>query len=183
MKDRRFEKKIEISERWFSDVYLTRVFKCWLCKIPVIYFRLVSISKMYIIEQSILVQKIIADGCIVNVVIRYALNWFIGNIAYFCWKCWFSEICHNTIDLRNFLFGNYLSPPSYPLRHILNSLSFRQIFSSRPTKAHLGWKTNNDYIFLSRSDKTLKIELVIICKNALALVYSFFLSPSHSYPV
>ena len=29
---------------------------------------------MYIIEQSILVQKIIADGCIVNVNIRYALN-------------------------------------------------------------------------------------------------------------
>ena len=108
------KKKIEISERWFSDVYLTRVFKCWLCKIPVIYVRLVSIWKMYIIEQSILVQKIIADGCIVNVVIRYALNWFIGNIAYFCWKCWFSEICHNTIDLRNFLFSNYLSPHPTP---------------------------------------------------------------------
>lgn len=69
---------------------------------------------MYIIEQIILVQKIIADGCIVNVVIRYALNWFIGNIAYFCWKCWFSEICHNTIDLRNFLFSNYLSPHPTP---------------------------------------------------------------------
>ena len=29
---------------------------------------------MYIIEQSILVQKIIAHDCIVNVNIRYALN-------------------------------------------------------------------------------------------------------------
>lgn len=38
---------------------------------------------MYIIEQSILVQKIIADDCIVNVNIRYALNWFIWNIAFF----------------------------------------------------------------------------------------------------
>lgn len=138
---------------------------------------------MYIIVQSILEQKIIADDCIVNIVIRYALNWFIGNIAYFCWKCLFSDICHNTIHLRNFLFGNYLSPHPTP-SVTFHSLSFRQISSSRPTKAHLGWKANSNYIFfISKAIKTSKIELVMILKNALALVYLFFLSPSRSYRV
>lgn len=38
------------------------------------------------------------------------------------------------------------------------------------------------YFLFSQAIKTSKIELVIIFKNALALVYSFFLSPSCSYP-